>query len=68
VVPHEIGVFVRSAAELDRARAAVEDANLPYKVLDEKTETTSGKAVVGTMHLAEGLEFGTAVLWPATMR
>jgi hypothetical protein len=29
IVPHEIGVFVRSAAELDRARGAVEDAKLP---------------------------------------
>ena len=41
IVPHEIGVFVRSAAELDRARAAVEDAKLPYKVLDDNVETTS---------------------------
>ena len=36
VAPHEIGVFVRSAAEIDRARAAVEKAQLPHKVLDEK--------------------------------
>ncbi len=28
VTPHELGVFVRSAAELDRARAAVKDAGL----------------------------------------
>ena len=62
VVPHEIGVFVRSAAELDRARAAVEDAKLPYKVLDDKLETTSGRASIGTMHLAKGLEFRTVVV------
>src|SRR5262249_23162513 len=35
VVPHEIAVFVRSHAELERARRAVATANLPLKVLDE---------------------------------
>ncbi len=62
VVPHEIGVFVRSPAELDRARAAVEDANVPYKVLDDNVETTTGRASIGTMHLAKGLEFRTVVV------
>jgi superfamily I DNA/RNA helicase len=62
VVPHEIGVFVRSAAELDRARAAVEDAKLPYKVLDDHVETTSGRVSISTMHLAKGLEFRTVVV------
>ncbi len=57
VVPHEIGLFVRSAAELDRARAAVEDAGLPFKILDENVETTSGHVSISTMHLAKGLEF-----------
>jgi superfamily I DNA/RNA helicase len=36
IQPHEIAVFVRSAAELDRARAAAEAAGLPFKVLDER--------------------------------
>jgi mRNA-degrading endonuclease RelE of RelBE toxin-antitoxin system len=62
IVPHEIGVFVRSAAELDRARAAVEGANLPYKVLDDNVETISGRASISTMHLAKGLEFRTVVV------
>jgi mRNA-degrading endonuclease RelE of RelBE toxin-antitoxin system len=62
IVPHEVGVFVRSAAELGRARAAVEDAKLPYKVLDDNVETTSGRASVSTMHLAKGLEFRTVVV------
>ena len=56
-MPHEIGVFVRSAAELERGRGAVEKAGLPSKVLDEKVETTSGHVSIGTMHLAKGLEF-----------
>ncbi len=62
IVPHEIGVFVRSAAELDRARAAVEAAKLPYKVLDDNVETTTGRASISTMHLAKGLEFRTVVV------
>jgi superfamily I DNA/RNA helicase len=62
IVPHEIGVFVRSAAELDRARAAVEAAKLPYKVLDDGVETTTGRASISTMHLAKGLEFRTVVV------
>jgi superfamily I DNA/RNA helicase len=62
IVPHEIGVFVRSAAQLERARAAVEGAKLPYKVLDDNVETTSGRASISTMHLAKGLEFRTVVV------
>lgn len=62
IVPHEIGVFVRSAAELDRARVAVEDAMLPYKVLDDNVETISGRASISTMHLAKGLEFRTVAV------
>lgn len=55
--PHEIGVFVRSSGEVDRARAAIEGAGIPFKVLDEQVATTSGYASVSTMHLAKGLEF-----------
>lgn len=54
---HEIGLFVRSAAQLPRARMAVEGAGVVYKLLDERVEGTSGFASVGTMHLAKGLEF-----------
>ena len=62
VKPHEIGVFVRSAAQLDRSRAAVEAAGLPYKVLDEQVETTSGQVSISTMHLAKGLEFRAVIV------
>jgi mRNA-degrading endonuclease RelE of RelBE toxin-antitoxin system len=61
-VPHEMGVFVRSAAELDRARAAVESAGLPFRVLDDHVETTSGRVSMSTMHLAKGLEFRAVVV------
>ena len=33
--PHEIGVFVRSDAELDRATDSVSMASMKFKVLDE---------------------------------
>jgi superfamily I DNA/RNA helicase len=56
VVPHEMGVFVQSPAELDRARAAIEHAGLPCEVLDEHVEMTSGHVSLSTMHLAKGLE------------
>ena len=62
VQPHEFGVFVRSAAQLDRARAAVEAAGLAFKVLDEHVETSSGHVSISTMHLAKGLEFRAVVV------
>ena len=57
VLPHEIGVFVRSPAQLDRAQAAVEDSGLAFNVLDEHVATESGQVSISTMHLAKGLEF-----------
>jgi mRNA-degrading endonuclease RelE of RelBE toxin-antitoxin system len=57
VLPHEFGVFVRSDAQLDRARAAVEGAGLAFKILDDQVETVSGQVSIATMHLAKGLEF-----------
>jgi superfamily I DNA/RNA helicase len=55
--PHETAIFVRSAAQLDRARAAAGHGSLPFKVLDDNVETSTGKASICTMHLAKGLEF-----------
>jgi superfamily I DNA/RNA helicase len=57
VTPHEIGVFVRSEAELERARAALARAGLPFKVLDDGVETSHGQVSISSMHLAKGLEF-----------
>jgi mRNA-degrading endonuclease RelE of RelBE toxin-antitoxin system len=57
LAPHEFGIFVRSPAELPRARDAVKNSGLPFKVLDENVETTSGHVSISTMHLAKGLEF-----------
>ena len=53
----EMAVFVRSDAELDRARHAVGAAGLAHHVLDEHVDTDSDEVSIGTMHLAKGLEF-----------
>ena len=60
--PGEIGVFVRSEAEVPRARAALDAACVPYVTLDQRVLTVSGSASVGTMHLAKGLEFRAVVV------
>lgn len=57
VLPHEMSLFVRSEAELDRAKAAAKAAGLPWKVLDEHVATAVGHLSICTMHLAKGLEF-----------
>ena len=62
VLPQEIGVFVRSALQLDRASAAVMEAGLAFKILDEHVETTHGHVSISTMHLAKGLEFRAVVV------
>ena len=62
MLPHEFGVFVRSAAQLDRAQAAVKESGLTFKILDEHVETASGHVSISTMHLAKGLEFRAVVV------
>lgn len=62
IVPHEFGVFVRSATQLARAQAAVTEAGMAFTILDEKVETTSGHVSISTMHLAKGLEFRAVVV------
>jgi superfamily I DNA/RNA helicase len=57
LLPHECGIFVRSSAQLDRARSAAAEAGMPFKILDENVDTTSGHLSISTMHLAKGLEF-----------
>ena len=53
----EMGLFVRSRNELDRARAAVGFAGLPFRILDERAGTGDDSVSIATMHRAKGLEF-----------
>jgi superfamily I DNA/RNA helicase/mRNA-degrading endonuclease RelE of RelBE toxin-antitoxin system len=63
VLPHEIGVFVRTEAELSRAKEAIQKAGYAFKLLDAKTEPKQDHVSLSTMHLAKGLEFkGVAVI------
>lgn len=55
--PHEIGVFVRSQAELDRARAALPQVQARFVLLGAAMEVETGCVAIGTMHEAKGLEF-----------
>jgi hypothetical protein len=57
VLPNEIAVFVRSSAQMERATEAAEASGIPFKIIDEKLESASGKVALATMHLAKGLEF-----------
>lgn len=60
--PHEIAVFVRSTAELQKARGAVEAAGLAGTVLDESVAIRAKQVSISTMHLAKGLEFRAVVV------
>ena len=57
VRPEEIGVFVRSEAEIDRARAAAKAAGVPALTLPGEGGAVAGAVAVSPMHLAKGLEF-----------
>lgn len=61
--PEEIGLFVRSEKQLERARRAVAAAGAECVVLGDEVAKTAGKLSVSTMHLAKGLEFrGFAIM------
>ena len=60
--PNEVGVFVRSDAELKRARAAVKAAGARSVELNDKVEVEIGAVAISTMHFAKGLEFRAVVV------
>jgi len=62
IAPSEIGVFVRSKNELQRARAAVKAAGHVQLELSERLEDPAGRIAIGTMHLAKGLEYKAIVV------
>ena len=53
----EVGIFVRSEAELTRARSVVKGAGEKALELSHKVQDRTGRIAIGTMHLAKGLEF-----------
>jgi superfamily I DNA/RNA helicase len=59
ITPAEIGIFVRSNDQLARARAAVKAAGHTQA---ERVEQPQGRIVIGTMQLANGLEYKAIVV------
>lgn len=62
VLPYEIGIFVRSENEIQRAVSAIEASGLTPQMLSESFESRSGRVAVSTMHLAKGLEYRAVVI------
>jgi len=60
--PEEIGVFVRSTAELTRARNSVKSSGNIALELSDRVEDRTGRVAIGTMHLAKGLEFRMVIV------
>jgi superfamily I DNA/RNA helicase len=60
--PPEIGIFVRTRNQLDRARAAVTATQYDVLELSERSEDPGERISIGTMHLAKGLEFKAVVV------
>lgn len=57
IAPTEIGLFVRTAAELPRAQAAAIAAGHEVQHLFEHDNAPRNGICIGTMHLGKGLEF-----------
>lgn len=57
VKPVEIGIFVRSSNEIEKAKNIVRLAGLNGHILDGKKSSMPNAVTVSTMHLAKGLEF-----------
>jgi hypothetical protein len=55
IAPAEIAIFVRSRDQLARAQSVADAAGLPYRTILSSRDDDA--ALVGTMHLAKGLEF-----------
>ena len=57
VIAEEIGIFVRTADQLERASAAVRGADLRSARIGRSMEIAEGRVGIGIMHAAKGLEF-----------
>ncbi len=60
--PQEIGVFVRTEAQLPRALAAIKLSGAQAGELDEQVAPDQQSIAAGIMHLAKGLEFRAVVV------
>lgn len=58
----EIGIFVRSEAQLPRARAALKRAGVNWVELERTRAPQPDRVSLCTMHLAKGLEFRAVII------
>ncbi len=62
VDPREIGIFVRSKNQFDRANAAIESAKIKCHEIQDAVSFLSDHVTLMTMHKAKGLEFRVVVV------
>jgi len=62
IVPDEVAIFVRSEAQMPRARATFKQAGVEWTELERTSLPPPGKIALSTMHLAKGLEFRVVVV------
>lgn len=62
IVPDEVAIFVRSEAQMPRARAAFKRAGVEWTELERTSLPPRGKVALSTMHLAKGLEFRIVIV------
>lgn len=62
IAPGEIGLFVRSAAEFPRARAALKRTGADWTELERTARPDPERIALSTMHLAKGLEFRAVIV------
>lgn len=60
--PGEIGVFVRTESQIERAIAAIQRSGETPLELEDQVISAHGCVAVSTMHLAKGLEFRAVVV------
>lgn len=62
IAPDEIAIFVRSEAQMPRARAAFKKAAVDWTELERTSLAPPGKVALSSMHLAKGLEFRVVII------
>lgn len=62
IQPEELAIFVRSAGQMPRARAALKRAGAGWSELEHTSLAPAGKVALSTMHLAKGLEFRVVII------
>lgn len=62
IVPDEVAIFVRSEAQMPRARAAFKRAGVEWTELERTSLPPPGKVALSTMPLAKGLEFRVVIV------